>query len=311
MEKASILVVDDEMGPRESLKIILSPRYRVLTVADGSEALAVFDRERPDLVVSDIRMPEISGTTLLREIKSRNSATPVILITGYANLASARDAVRGGAFDYLEKPYDVTELQSIVERALEEAAKHRQHATMLRQIRLCNRKLQEQISQLDQKSTVAELSAELIHDLNSPMTVLQGYIDLLEYSFESGTGELSSDEIEKFMKVVKAQVERCVSLTRNFLDFARQSGSRWELVNANKLIDNTLFVLRARMIASGVDVERRLASDFPESWLLTTPLQQMLYNLLVNAIDAIDDTDRRGKIVIESRLVHQPEGVEG
>ncbi len=302
-EKPLILVVDDEIGPRESLKIILLPDYRVVAASDGPSALLEFDRETPDLVISDIRMPGMSGTSLLCEIKSRGPDVPVILITGYATLQSAQEAVRGGAFDYINKPYDVEEIQQTVSKAVSEFRKRRNSHRLVNQLQSWNRDLQQQIGQLDQKAKVADLSAELIHDLNNPMTVLQGYISLLEDSFGPDSEGASVSEMEEFMGIVKTQVERCVTLTRNFLDFARESGNHWEKSNLNELIQDSLFVLRVRMMKMRIESNLSLEPDLPEGWFMSTAIQQVFYNLISNAIDAIGDNGEAGIITITSRLV--------
>ncbi len=300
---ASILIVDDEKGPRESLKMILGPQYRLMTAVNGAQALEEIEREAPDLVISDIRMPGMSGTELLHRIKDISPATPVILITGYANLQSAQEAVRGRAFDYIDKPFDVKELQALVEKALAESQEKKRHQRLVQQLHSWSRDLQDQISELDQKAAVADLSAEIIHDLNNPMTVLKGYIGLLEDSIES-SADTSEKDLQEFLEIVKSQVDKCISLTRNFLDFSRQADRNWEKTDINSLIQDTLFVLRIRMTKSNVESETSLQSDLPEVWVMPTALQQMIYNLLANAVDAISEKgdNDQGLIHIDTRL---------
>ncbi len=305
-----ILVVDDETGPRESLNIILGHKYRINTASNGTDALKEFERNEPDLVISDIRMPGMSGTTLLHEIKSRAPEIPIILITGYANLKSAQEAVRGRAFDYIDKPYDVKEIQNLVEKALSDMEERRKHQRLVQQLQSWNRDLQDQIGELDQKATVADLSAELIHDINNPMTVLKGYINLLEDSLDS-RGNAPAGDIEEFLKVVKSQVEKCICLTRNFLDFSRPSGRKWEKVNLNNLIQDTLFVLRVRMTKSGVESRVHLDPELPELWLMPTAIQQSLYNLIANGVDALAETNEGGTITITSQLDKEQSELEG
>ncbi len=302
-EKPLILVVDDENGPRESLKIILSPNYRVVTAEDGISALTIFKRQNPELVISDVRMPGMSGISLLRKIKAIDPEATVILITGYASIQTAQEALRADAFDYINKPYDVKEIQAVVTKALTRVReRHNQHR-LLHQLQAWNRDLQEQIGQLDQKATVADLSAELIHDLNNPMTVLQGYISLLEDSLDSNGPEGSSNQMEEFMGIVKTQVERCVALTRNFLDFARQASGKWEKSNVNELIQDTMFVLRVRMMKQSVECSFQPDPDIPDSWFMPTAMQQSLYNLVANAIDAVCDRPDKGAIMIATRII--------
>lgn len=115
-----ILVVDDERGIRDLLVYELGSRgYRVVAAGDAAEALRLFREGDFPVVLSDVRMPGIDGARLLEEIKAQRPATEVILLTGYGTLESAVSAMKRGAFDYLQKPFDVEELSNLVSRALE------------------------------------------------------------------------------------------------------------------------------------------------------------------------------------------------
>ncbi len=114
----TILVVDDELSMREFLKILLEKEgYRILTAADGAEALSLAGRNTIDLVVSDIRMPGISGLELLAALKEKNPELPVIMITAFASPDDAVTAMKNGAFDYITKPFNVDEIKSVIESA--------------------------------------------------------------------------------------------------------------------------------------------------------------------------------------------------
>jgi response regulator RpfG family c-di-GMP phosphodiesterase len=117
--QGSILVVDDEIGPRESLRMILKPIYEVHTAANGQEALQILSREKIDLVTLDLKMPGISGIDLLREIKKLHPDIEVVIITGYGTLASAVEAIRYGAVDFISKPFNVAEIISIITKSVE------------------------------------------------------------------------------------------------------------------------------------------------------------------------------------------------
>ncbi|MBI3803060.1 MAG: sigma-54-dependent Fis family transcriptional regulator [Nitrospirae bacterium] len=119
-EPIQILVVDDENGPQEVLRIALSSRgFQVKIAKSGNQACQMFDTEHFDLVLTDLRMPGMSGIDLLRTIRERSPETIVIFITGYASLDSAIEAVREGAYDYLTKPFRIEELYIAVKNATE------------------------------------------------------------------------------------------------------------------------------------------------------------------------------------------------
>jgi two-component system response regulator AtoC len=119
--KGNILVIDDDLAPRQSVLVVLKDEYNVSTATGAYEGLEYMSQNPVDLVVMDVRMPEMDGITALQEIKRRHLDTEVILLTAYANLDTARDAMLCGAYDYLIKPFDKDELLLLVKRGLEKS----------------------------------------------------------------------------------------------------------------------------------------------------------------------------------------------
>ena len=116
--RARVLIVDDEQGPRESLRMILSPSYEVLCARDGIEALEVLQTAPVDVVTLDLNMPGIKGDELMHRLRSRFPSVELIVITGYATLHSATEGIRAGLADYLAKPFDVVQVTRAVARAV-------------------------------------------------------------------------------------------------------------------------------------------------------------------------------------------------
>ena len=122
-DSAPILVVDDEPSMRTALgEVLTRTGHPVVVARDGHEALALLEQQAVWLVLTDLRMPRLGGLDLLREVKRRWPGTLVVLITGYATLESAIDALRGGASDYLLKPFDKEAVEALIRR-LEEGAR--------------------------------------------------------------------------------------------------------------------------------------------------------------------------------------------
>src|SRR5919202_2114125 len=119
MGRKSILVVDDEKSQREILEMILSAEgYDVTTAASGEAALKLARERRYDLVLTDLKMTGIDGIELLQKLLAYDSSIIVVLLTAHSSIDSAKDALRRGAFDYLEKPYDREKLLETISRAL-------------------------------------------------------------------------------------------------------------------------------------------------------------------------------------------------
>jgi PAS domain S-box-containing protein len=138
--KARILVVDNEYGPRESIRLALDRDFEVTTAESGAAALKAVEDVRPDLVISDIKMPGMDGLEVLRRIKARDATIEVILITAYASVETAKSALTHGATEYLVKPFELRDLKAAVGRALlarrEVSGPQAQVARLVREMRL-------------------------------------------------------------------------------------------------------------------------------------------------------------------------------
>jgi two-component system response regulator PilR (NtrC family) len=118
--RGRILVVDDEQSLRELLDIMLRREgYTVLLAENGRRALSILEREGVDLLISDIKMPDISGVDVLREAKRQDPDLVGIMITAFASTETAVEALRLGAYDYISKPFDIEELKAKVRNAIE------------------------------------------------------------------------------------------------------------------------------------------------------------------------------------------------
>lgn len=117
--KAKILVVDDEMAIRKALMKFLSANdYQVDGAGDGAEAIEMVKNEIYDLVISDLKMPNMSGIELIRQVRTINSSILVIIMTGFGTIESAVEAVKEGAFHYITKPFELDDVAMLVEKAL-------------------------------------------------------------------------------------------------------------------------------------------------------------------------------------------------
>jgi len=117
--KPTLLVIDDEAGPRDALKVILRPFFNIHAAESASAAVDVLNSQQIDLVTLDQKLPDRQGIDLLQDIKRHHANVEVIIITGYGSLKSAMEGIRHGAAGYLLKPFNVTELLSLVNQTLE------------------------------------------------------------------------------------------------------------------------------------------------------------------------------------------------
>ena len=119
MSKGRLLIVDDEPDMLENCTRVLEKAgYECVTISDSRKAMGLLESDRPDLLLTDLRMPGVDGLGLLRHARHVDPQMPVIILTAYATIESAVSAVREGAFDYLPKPFSVDQLKLAVDRAI-------------------------------------------------------------------------------------------------------------------------------------------------------------------------------------------------
>jgi putative nucleotidyltransferase with HDIG domain len=118
-QKPTVLVIDDEAGPRDALKVILRPFFNIQSAESAQAAIDVLKHQPIDLITLDQKLPDRQGLDLLQEIKHDHADIEVIIITGYGSLKSAMEGIRHGAAGYLLKPFNVTELITLVNQTLE------------------------------------------------------------------------------------------------------------------------------------------------------------------------------------------------
>jgi len=121
MANKKILIVDDEPDMRLAIKNVLKIRgYDSIEAGDGKKAVELVEKENPDLVLLDIRLPGMDGVEALERIRKFNKKVPVVMITGYGHIQSAVDVMKLGAQEYLQKPFENAELIEVVRRFTEE-----------------------------------------------------------------------------------------------------------------------------------------------------------------------------------------------
>jgi DNA-binding NtrC family response regulator len=123
-QRKSILIVDDELGVRESLTMILKPNYQIYTAMDGREALQSIQKDKIDLVALDLKMPGLSGIDVLRQIKKNDPDIEVIVITANGTPQNVQEASRYGAGDFITKPFNVPGLMNSINTSLERRNKN-------------------------------------------------------------------------------------------------------------------------------------------------------------------------------------------
>ena len=179
-----VLIIDDERGPRESLRFLLKNNYDVCCTDCVDAGVAELKKQPFDLVIMDIRMPGKNGIVGLGELRKIDEQVSIVLLTGYGALETAQQALRLGATDYMNKPFDTNEMQQLVARYVSRTQTERKRAKMLVELRSLNQRLWNDLASKERLASMGQSSAEFAHDLRNPLTIVTGYVDLLSKQIE-------------------------------------------------------------------------------------------------------------------------------
>lgn len=308
-QKPLVLVVEDNNDLNRFICDCLAPEYRTEVALNGAEGLRKVQSLKPDLVVSDVMMPELDGLGLLREIRSdaRARTTPIILLSARAGEESAVTGLETGADDYLVKPFSSRELLARVrthmkmaklrrslELELEERVQERTAELAQR-----NEELQVMTQQLWQTSklaTVGELSANVAHELNNPLATISLRTEqLLSHVDEKGHASI---------EIVLNEIDRMAGLVKNLLEFSRRNNAQISTVDVRIELLNSVEFIGYYLRQRNVTVITRLTESVPMIHADRQQLRQLFLNLLTNASDAMSNG---GTIMIEATGDHLKE----
>ncbi len=172
-----ILIVDDELSVRDSLRMIFKKDYQLLTAGSAEEAWEKIQREEVDLVLLDIIMPGKDGMELLKKIRDLYPLIPVIMLTATKTVKTAVEAMKMGAYDYITKPFDIEELELVSEKALE-----------ARDLKIENRRLQEEVEERYQFENIIGKSKPMQEIFGTIRQIAEKNSTVLIHG-ESGTGK--------------------------------------------------------------------------------------------------------------------------
>src|ERR1700722_17945609 len=222
--RGTLLIVDDEDGPRQSLRVIFKDDYDLLMAEDGPAAIKLAQENEIDVAVLDIRMAGMSGIEVLERLKYVNPNIEAIMMTAFETTDTIRQALRLRACDYINKPFDLATMRAAVSQAM-------QRRTLESEIHSSAEKVQELLIELqDQRveeqiaKTRGDIYASIIHDINGPLTVISGFVQVLNQRLNRNSRmELEDLEfIKDRLRIVARQVGNCIEISRRYLGFLRR-----------------------------------------------------------------------------------------
>ena len=293
--RRTLLIVDDELGLRQSLKLIFKNDYELLLADSGPLAIELAHQHKIDAAILDIRMENMSGIDVLQGLKTVDPHMEIIMLTAYETIDTIRQALRMGACDYLNKPFEMAAIKTAVANAMDRRSlsfEVKANAEKLHELagELQNQRLEEALVR-----SRTEIYGNIIHDINGPLTVMSGFLSLINQRIGDKTA-IEGAELENVkdrLRLITKQVTNCIDISRRYLSFIRNMNSG-EVVRVS-----------ARQCLIDLGENLRVHPAVKHNELVITPiandvmlqtngtdLMQILRNLMVNALQCSDTPHR-------------------
>lgn len=273
--KLKILIVDDEPDVIDIVRGFLGEAYDTVTANSVSDALAAMVNDRPDIIISDLKMPDANGLMLLRESKSDLRQVPFILMSGHGDKEHVIEALRLNAFDYLQKPFLGDELNLLVGRAAK-------HVKLLRDLDSANLKF----LRASRIAAAGEIAGGVAHEVNTPLASLNLIFEQIQNATKFSMN--SSSEVSELVQEGTRTVSRIAEIVKSLLSFSKSnSPEACRPYSVNRILEETLSVCKGRIEASGALISLKALRADRAVECRPLEISQVLLSLVCNSCDAV------------------------
>jgi signal transduction histidine kinase len=292
-----VLVIDDEMGPRESLRMLLKPNYQVYTADCVDAGIKLLKEKQPDAVITDIRMPGASGIEGLRRIREIDPHVAVIMLTGFGALETAQEALRLGANDYINKPFDAREMREVIGRNVERTRLHRTGVNAAEEIKELNNRLLKELAQKERLASLGQASAEFVHDLGNPLTIVWGYVQLLAKKLEQSEKENGAkSQNAKELQIIEQNVRLCRELLTMWQSYGSVEAAPHKPISVSAIVREVVKGVTAMATQNGVELKSNICEEACTLLGDSTQLTRAIQNVIINAVQAA--SEKKGAVTV-------------
>ncbi|MEY2479563.1 MAG: two-component system, sensor histidine kinase and response regulator [Verrucomicrobiota bacterium] len=283
-----VLVIDDEMGPRESLRMLLKPSYQVHTADCVEAGIRMLREKQPDTIVMDIRMPGATGIEGLRRIREIDPHLSVIMLTGFGALETAQEALRLGANDYINKPFDAREMREVVDRNVERTRVQRTSEHAAAEIKELNNRLLKELAQKERLASLGQASAEFVHDLGNPLTIVWGYVQLLAKKLEQQEkgGSDNNASSAKELNIIEQNVRLCRELLTMWQSYGSVEASPHKALSVSAIVREVVKGIGPMAVQNGVEFNCDICEDPCTLTGDSVQITRAIQNVMINALQA-------------------------
>ncbi len=295
-----ILLVDDEEGIRKVLGISLSDSgFKVFTAETGKEALDIFRKMRPPIVLTDIKMPGMDGIKLLQKIKEESPDTEVIMITGHGDMKLAIRSLKYDATDFITKPINDDALEIALKRANEKITLRAKLKEYTENLELLVEEKTKKLLETERLAAIGQTVGGLAHAIKNIAGGLTGGAFVLE----KGIDLHNEKYLHEGWDMVKGNLARIKGMALDLLSYTKERDPDYQLLDPNSLAQEIADLMLPRARENDVSLEVESDESLLQVWLDPEGIHRCLLNLVTNAIDAcinIDITQRQGRVLLRT-----------
>ena len=288
--KAKILIIDDDYGPRESLRILLKYDYDVVVTGSVSEGIEALRAQHVDTIILDNRMPGRSGLEGIKDIRQIDENVSIIMLTGYGTLETACEAFRNQATDFMTKPPDTDAMLEAVAKNVALARGKRARTTLSRELADLNSGLSAELRETRPLAKLGQRSDEIIHDMGNPLTILTCCVELLQSKVDEMRPEQGTQWMEAlgYVQMIKKSIQHCCGLADAWRQLRDDISEDRETVGARTFLDGAIESVQPMSSMTGVTLETDFAalSDEAGVEMDATQMRRVVHNLVINAMQA-------------------------
>jgi signal transduction histidine kinase len=293
-----VLVIDDEMGPRESLRMLLKPNYQVHTADCVEAGIKLLKEKHPDAIITDIRMPGASGIEGLRRIREIDPYVAVIMLTGFGALETAQEALRLGANDYINKPFDAREMREVIGRNVERTRIQRTGVNAAAEIKELNNRLLKELAQKERLASLGQASAEFVHDLGNPLTIVWGYVQLLAKKLEQSEKEngAKGPTSAKELNIIEQNVRLCRELLTMWQSYGSVEAAPHKPISVSGIVREVVKGIGPMAVQNDVDLKCQICDDPCTLQGDSVQMTRAIQNVIINALQA--SAEKKGSVTV-------------
>jgi signal transduction histidine kinase len=260
--------------------------------------IKLLKEKQPDTIVMDIRMPGMSGIEGLRKIREIDPHLSVIMLTGFGALETAKEAVRLGANDYISKPFDASEMCDVIGRNVERTRVHRTSERAGAEIKELNNRLLKELAQKERLASLGQASAEFVHDLGNPLTIVWGYVQLLAKRLEhSENGDAPQNTASvKELNIIEQNVRLCRELLTMWQSYGSVESLPHQPISVSTIVQEVVKAVGSVAAQNGVELQSAICADPCTLKGDAVQIKRAIQNVVINAIQASAET--KGSVTI-------------